>query len=262
MTVYSPSSRPETIETLIAGVDRYNPTNVSILEDYLLEQSDEGHYDLLANLAILKLYQFNPDLVPAAAEGNSDDEGDESRPYTIFLILLKALAHQPFGSDFNLCLALLGDQMSPEFSSEELISSYSNLRTLSEHLRSRQFPTFWSSLPKLTTEANLSKALEAIPDFKLILRTSIARDVVRPLFKAIDKKRFSAWLGLEDEDLNEVLGQMEGDWTVEGELVQVPVIGAAGSEEQQSAISGVNSKNAGASLEKLSKLLKQTVQVA
>lgn len=51
----SPSSRPEHIEQLISGVDRYNPQNLDVLHDYLAQQLDDGSYDLLANLAILKL---------------------------------------------------------------------------------------------------------------------------------------------------------------------------------------------------------------
>lgn len=35
--------------------DRYNPTNLSFMEEYLLHQVREGGNDLLANLAILKL---------------------------------------------------------------------------------------------------------------------------------------------------------------------------------------------------------------
>lgn len=36
--------------------DRYNPSNTPLLEDYLYEQVREGRYDLLANLATLKLF--------------------------------------------------------------------------------------------------------------------------------------------------------------------------------------------------------------
>ena len=50
-----PHTRPEVIEELVSGVDRYNPSNVSILEDYLYHQIRTGEYDCLANLAILKL---------------------------------------------------------------------------------------------------------------------------------------------------------------------------------------------------------------
>lgn len=50
-----PSTRPQQIENLVSGVDRYNPSNGSILEDYLYHQIRENEYDCLANLAILKL---------------------------------------------------------------------------------------------------------------------------------------------------------------------------------------------------------------
>ena len=52
---HSPASRPEHVEQLISGVDRYNPQNLDVLHDYLAQQLDDGSYDLLANLAILKL---------------------------------------------------------------------------------------------------------------------------------------------------------------------------------------------------------------
>jgi translation initiation factor 3 subunit K len=51
----APPIRPELIKSLIDGVDRYNPENVSILEEYLITQMQTGEYDLMANLAILKL---------------------------------------------------------------------------------------------------------------------------------------------------------------------------------------------------------------
>jgi translation initiation factor 3 subunit K len=51
----TPTSRPPHIEQLISGVDRYNPQNLTILNEYLAQQLDSGEYDCLANLAILKL---------------------------------------------------------------------------------------------------------------------------------------------------------------------------------------------------------------
>jgi translation initiation factor 3 subunit K len=68
----TPLTRPELIESLVSGVgqchfqypyferflglsDRYNPSNVGILEDYLFHQIRSREYDCLANLAILKL---------------------------------------------------------------------------------------------------------------------------------------------------------------------------------------------------------------
>lgn len=36
--------------------DRYNPSNIGILEDYLYHQIRSQEYDCMANLAILKLH--------------------------------------------------------------------------------------------------------------------------------------------------------------------------------------------------------------
>ncbi|CAG8447507.1 5026_t:CDS:2 [Diversispora eburnea] len=49
-----PVTRTDIVQSLIDGVDRYNPDNVSILEDYLGQQLQNEEYDLMANLAILK----------------------------------------------------------------------------------------------------------------------------------------------------------------------------------------------------------------
>ena len=70
----TPPTRPELIESLVSGVglyqfqyyfenfsgfsDRYNPSNIGILEDYLYHQIRTREYDCLANLAILKLSVF------------------------------------------------------------------------------------------------------------------------------------------------------------------------------------------------------------
>ena len=39
---------------------KYNPDNIKTLEHYVDLQAREKGYDLEANLALLKLYQFNP----------------------------------------------------------------------------------------------------------------------------------------------------------------------------------------------------------
>ena len=51
---------PATLQSnvLTSVPDRYNPSNVGILEDYLYHQIRSEEYDCLANLAILKLYVF------------------------------------------------------------------------------------------------------------------------------------------------------------------------------------------------------------
>ena len=49
------------VSTMLRGIERYNPNAIGSLERYVQTQSKDGHaYDLEANLALLKLYQFNP----------------------------------------------------------------------------------------------------------------------------------------------------------------------------------------------------------
>ena len=73
---------------------RYNPENLLQLEHYVEIQSQENAYDLEANLAVLKLYQFN-------------------QKYNIDItskILLKALTNFPH-TDFILCQCLLNEKL-------------------------------------------------------------------------------------------------------------------------------------------------------
>ena len=46
--------------SMLQGIERYNPDNIKTLEHYVDLQAREKGYDLEANLALLKLYQFNP----------------------------------------------------------------------------------------------------------------------------------------------------------------------------------------------------------
>ncbi|ENN82173.1 hypothetical protein YQE_01452, partial [Dendroctonus ponderosae] len=86
----------QTVATMLSGIERYNPDNLPTLERYVEMQSKENTYDLEANLAVLKLYQFNP------------------HSFNIDItcqILLKALTNLP-NTDFILCKCLLtGNQL-------------------------------------------------------------------------------------------------------------------------------------------------------
>ncbi|RPA73244.1 eukaryotic translation initiation factor-like protein 3 subunit K [Ascobolus immersus RN42] len=56
------TGRPEFIETILSTLDRYNPETTSIFQEYVVQQCETRTYDSYANLALLKLYQFNPHL--------------------------------------------------------------------------------------------------------------------------------------------------------------------------------------------------------
>ena len=48
-------SRPDHIDAILSGLDRYNPETVSTFQDYVQYQCEKETYDALANLALLKL---------------------------------------------------------------------------------------------------------------------------------------------------------------------------------------------------------------
>lgn len=72
-------------------INRYNPNNLPELENYVEYQVREGAYNLEANLAVLKYYQFIPNRF------NSD---------ICVKILIKALTNMP-KADFILCKCLI-----------------------------------------------------------------------------------------------------------------------------------------------------------
>lgn len=51
---YAPE-RPEHIEAILNGLDRYNPETTTIFQDYVTQQCEDRTYDCYANLALLKL---------------------------------------------------------------------------------------------------------------------------------------------------------------------------------------------------------------
>lgn len=52
---YAPD-RPEHIDQILNGLDRYNPETTAVFQDYVMEQCEKQTYDCYANLALLKLY--------------------------------------------------------------------------------------------------------------------------------------------------------------------------------------------------------------
>lgn len=60
---YAPE-RPEHIEAILNGLDRYNPETTTTFQEYLAQQCESQTFDSYANLALLKLYVH---LVPCSA---------------------------------------------------------------------------------------------------------------------------------------------------------------------------------------------------
>ena len=108
---------------LLKGIDRYNPGNLATLERYVETQAKENAYDLEANLAVLKLYQFNSAFFQTTVTSQ---------------ILLKALTNLPH-TDFTLCKCMI-DQAHQE---ERSIWQILYLRDL---LETCHFQAFWQAL--------------------------------------------------------------------------------------------------------------------
>lgn len=51
---YAPE-RPEHIDAILNGLDRYNPETTTVFQDYVSSQCENQTYDCYANLALLKL---------------------------------------------------------------------------------------------------------------------------------------------------------------------------------------------------------------
>ncbi|KAI0053293.1 ARM repeat-containing protein [Auriscalpium vulgare] len=184
----TPPKRPELIENLVSGVDRYNPSNVGILEDYLYHQIRSQEYDCLANLAILKLYQFNQDLY---------------NPDVIVNILVKALTSVPF-PDFNLSIALLDERL-PSANPDEpdpLPTLLPHLTSLHSLLQQCRFPAFWALYRSDELESLRDNYTVEVVGFEDSIR-DVAVRAVKAAFQRIGSKRLSSYLDLEGADLEE-----------------------------------------------------------
>ena len=47
--------RPDHINDILNGLDRYNPETTTVFQDYVTQQCEDRTYDCYANLALLKL---------------------------------------------------------------------------------------------------------------------------------------------------------------------------------------------------------------
>ncbi|RUS22624.1 armadillo-type protein [Endogone sp. FLAS-F59071] len=189
-----PNTRPEVIQSLIDGVDRYNPENVSILEEYLAAQCHTEDYDLMANLAILKLYQFNLQL---------------TRERVILNILVKALTAIP-EPDFNLCLYLLTEQMV----ADEPIQKLMILQQLLEEARYKKFWEVYES------DGLYNELTSEVEGFTGAIRKVIA-NVVNMTYQTISSDLLKSYLNLDGETYQSFLSSY--GWSdVEG-VVTIPV---------------------------------------
>jgi len=162
----------------------------------------------MANLAILKLYQFNPDLYNADVVVN---------------ILIKSLTAAP-QPDFNLCLALLGERDSYLANQDEpdtLPGLLPLLTVLSSLLHQCRFPTFWTLFRSEDLEALRDNYTVECVGFEDAVR-EVAIRAVRAAFQRIGRERLGSYLDLEGEALDEYITRLGWSQDSDTGVVAIP----------------------------------------
>ncbi|OQE28472.1 hypothetical protein PENSTE_c003G01820 [Penicillium steckii] len=204
-------TRPAHIDAILNGLDRYNPETTTIFQDYVQQQCEDRTFDCYANLALLKLYQFNPHLL---------------QPDTVTNVLAKALTVFPSPA-FSLCLALLPTHTQPFPTTSEaqaasqtsdFVESVQKLSRLSTLLESAQYTQFWSTLNSDDLYADLTAD---VAGFEELVRIRIAVEVGKT-FRSIAADSLEQWLDVRGrEALSKFVADVCG-WKVDGDAIRVP----------------------------------------
>lgn len=161
------------LEGSLKGIERYNPHNIETLERFVDMQVDENGYDLEANLALLKLYQFNPTML--------------NLEY-VCKVLLKTLANLPH-SDFLLCKSLLSLEILDD-------PTVKQIQSMADMLESCNFKEFWEK----NRTVEFAKLTRAISGFEDSMRKFVCH-VISTTYQRIPEERLAELLGLQDENL-------------------------------------------------------------
>jgi len=169
----------DAVAMMLRGIDRYNPGNLEALECYVEVQCEKGDYDLEANLAILKLYQFNPTCY------NTD---------VVVQILLKALNNLPH-NDLVLCKSLID----PAKFDEKIIDK---IMQLHDCLETCNFTKAWSLA---FDDPELRGVIANVKGFEEQMRRFVVH-VINITYQRIEKSVLRQLVGnLPDTQLNQVM---------------------------------------------------------
>ncbi|KAJ4348525.1 uncharacterized protein N0V89_009902 [Didymosphaeria variabile] len=203
--------RPDHIEQILNGLDRYNPETTAVFQDYVMQQCENQTYDCYANLALLKLYQFNPHL---------------ARDETITNILVKALTVFP-SPDFSLGLALLPSHTlaplstsshTPAAGDAPLSEAVQKLNILKNLLEGADYAAFWSTLDSDDLYADL---VADVSGFEELMRVRIAATVSQSI-REVERSILESWLDLNGKEFEHFVGTVCG-WNVDGDKIKVPI---------------------------------------
>jgi len=177
------------VTQMLKGIERYNPENHRLLENYVDYQVQENFYNLEANLAVLKLYQFNPTLFKADI---------------VTSILLKALTNLPH-TDFVLCKCQIDLFSIAEEPDNQNIKALLHVHTL---LETCQFKEFWAFIN------DQRKIWDRVIGFEEAIRKYIAH-MIKIAYQRIDKATLLELLDIKN--LQDVI--KSNNWTDEGDFV-------------------------------------------
>ncbi|KAI1007209.1 Eukaryotic translation initiation factor 3 subunit K [Podosphaera aphanis] len=203
--------RPDHIFEILNGLDRYNPETTTIFQDYVLQQCENRTNDTYANLALLKLFQFNPHL--------TKDE-------IITNILVKCLTIFP-SPDFSLALHLLPPHILTPISTSSalpaagdapLSEAVQKLNILHNLLSQASYSEFWSTLDSDDLYADL---IADVSGFEELIRVRIALTVSQSV-REIEKIVLESWLGIRGDALDKFLTSVCG-WQIDGSMVKIPL---------------------------------------
>ncbi|XP_036327891.1 eukaryotic translation initiation factor 3 subunit K [Rhagoletis pomonella] len=186
------NGQSQTIQEMLGCIERYNPDHLKTLEAYVEDQAKNNTYDLEANLAVLKLYQFNPHML------NFD---------ITYTILLKCLTNLPH-TDFVMAKCLLLPQQMKDGTVQTIID-------LADILERTDFTLFWQ-------RAELNRALfRHISGFHDSIRKFVCH-VVGITFQTIRKDLLKELLGgIEDSTLEQWI--KKNGWKHQGKLIVIAV---------------------------------------
>ncbi|KAJ1831728.1 hypothetical protein LPJ63_004070 [Coemansia sp. RSA 2711] len=197
-----PSTRPDEIQQLLTGVERYNPQKIGVLEDYLAHQcanpDPTTNHDVMANLALLKMYQFNPAMMDLDV---------------VRRVLCKALISATPG-DFNLCLYLLSDDICQDASVRKLLQ-------LRDYLERAQFDSFWKEMYGDNDDDEEESAVDGIAGFDNGLRRLVVGEI-GSTYQTIQARLVGKMLNLDEEAVLRLA--KEQGWAVSAEgVVSLPL---------------------------------------
>ncbi|KAH7042757.1 eukaryotic translation initiation factor-like protein 3 subunit K [Macrophomina phaseolina] len=251
--------RPEHIDAILNGLDRYNPETTGTFQDYVMQQCETQTYDCYANLALLKLALEHESLPPIEASLLALSENIPNlttikptstvlaqasltdalpahsyqfnphlaRDETITNILVKSLTVFP-SPDFSLCLSLLPPHILAPLSSTSNANPAAGDPALSEAVQKLNIlnnllggADYAGFWATLDSDDLYADLIADVAGFEELMCVRIAVTVSQAV-REIERPILETWLNKKGQEFENFVGQVCG-WSIEGDVVKVPL---------------------------------------